>query len=150
MLYVIQKGGRGAGRILRNIRAIVLQWCGQCKCGGVIQGGLIRAQKPRSERISCKGQETTPYCVCNLMHTVLLLRKHTLLVFGRGAIWPLQDIVSLRDFGARINHPFTAPSHLHCPHYSNAIARLLGNIRRPPDPSCVCNTSYHIGNGNIV
>jgi len=25
-------------------------------------------------------------------------------------------------------------SQLHCPHYCNAIAGLLRNIRRPPDP----------------
>jgi len=48
---------------------------------------------------------------------------------NRAIIWPLQDIVSLlRIFCARINHVFTAPSHLHCPHYCNAIARLLCNI----------------------
>jgi len=64
--------------------------------------------------------------------------------------WPLQDIVLLRSFCARINHSFIAHSHLHCPHYCNAIARLLRNIRRPPDPPFVCHAHYHIGNGNIV
>ena len=48
--------------------------------------------------------------------------------------WPLQDSVLLRSFCARINHSFIAHSHLHCPHYCNAIARLLRNIRRPPTP----------------
>jgi len=33
---------------------------------------------------------------------------------------------------------FIAPSHLHCPHYCNTIARLLRKIRRPPDPPFVC------------
>jgi len=64
--------------------------------------------------------------------------------------WPLQEIVILRGFCVRINHPCTAPSHLHCPHYCNAIARLLCNIRRPPDPPFVCHTPYNIDNGNNV
>jgi len=68
----------------------------------------------------------------------------------RLAVWPLQDIVLLRSFCARINHSFIAHSHLHCPHYCNAIARLLRNIRSPPDPPLVCRAHYHIGNGNIV
>ena len=33
--------------------------------------------------------------------------------------WPLQDIVLLRDFCARINHLFNAPPHLDCPHHCN-------------------------------
>jgi len=49
------------------------------------------------------------------------------------AHWPLQDIVLLRGFCARIMHLCIAPFHLHCPHYCNSIARLLRNIRRPPD-----------------
>jgi len=36
-----------------------------------------------------------------------------------------------------INHPFIAPSHLHCLHYCNTVVRLLRNIRRPPDPPFV-------------
>ena len=48
--------------------------------------------------------------------------------------WPLQDIVLLRGFCARINHPCIAPSHLHCPHSCNTIARLLRSIRRSPRP----------------
>jgi len=52
----------------------------------------------------------------------------------RAPNWPLQDIVLLRGFCARINHPFIATFHLHCPHYCNTIAPLLRNIRRPPDP----------------
>jgi len=48
------------------------------------------------------------------------------------AIWPLQDIVLLGGVCARINHPFIAPSHLHCPHYCNTIALLLRNRRHPP------------------
>jgi len=42
------------------------------------------------------------------------------------------------------------PHHLHCPHYCNAIARLLRNIRRPPPTDPMCHAQYHIGNGNIV
>jgi len=42
------------------------------------------------------------------------------------------------------------PSHLHFPYYCNTIARLLRNMRRPPDPPCVCITPYNIGDGNIV
>ena len=41
--------------------------------------------------------------------------------------WPLPDIVLLGDSCARTNHPFMAPSHLHCPHYCNTIACLLRN-----------------------
>ena len=62
--------------------------------------------------------------------------------------WPLQDMVLLRGFCARINHPFIAPSHLHCPHYFNTIARLLRSIRRPPGPPFVCHAPYNICNGN--
>jgi len=69
---------------------------------------------------------------------------------GGGTVWPLQDIVLLRIFCARINHSFIAHSHLHCPHYCNAIARLLRNIRSPHDPPFVCHAHYHIGNGNLV
>jgi len=67
-----------------------------------------------------------------------------------GSKRPLQDIVVLRGFCARINHLFIASSHLHCPHYCNTIARLLRNIRRPLGLPCVCYTPYNIGNGNIV
>ena len=41
-------------------------------------------------------------------------------------------------------------SYLHCPHYCNTVARLLRNIRHPPDPPFVCHTPYNIDNGNIV
>jgi len=44
------------------------------------------------------------------------------------ALWPLQDILLLRGFCARINHSFTPPAHLHCPPWCNTIARLLGSI----------------------
>jgi len=40
--------------------------------------------------------------------------------------------------------------HLHCSHYCNTIARLMLNIRPPPNPLCVCHTPYNIGSGNIV
>ena len=64
--------------------------------------------------------------------------------------WPLQDIVLLQSFYARINHSSIAPSQLHCPHNCNAIARLLRNIRRLPEPPFACHARYHIGNDNIV
>jgi len=33
---------------------------------------------------------------------------------------------------ARINRPVIPPAYLHCPHWCNTTARLLGNIRPPP------------------
>ena len=42
---------------------------------------------------------------------------------------------------------FHCPSHLHCPLYCNTIARLLRNIRCPPDPPRVRHTQYNIDNG---
>jgi len=66
----------------------------------------------------------------------------------RGA-WPLQDIVLLPAFCARIHHPLIPPSHLHCPHDCNTSARVLRSIRRPLDPPVACHTPYNIGNGNI-
>ena len=33
-VYGIQTGRRGRGRIMRNSRAIVLQWCRLCRWGG--------------------------------------------------------------------------------------------------------------------
>jgi len=67
--------------------------------------------------------------VCVFRYTWLLLPV-TVWVGVR----PLQDIVLLRDFCARINPHFIAPSNLYCPHYCYNIARLLRNIRRPPRP----------------
>ena len=46
------------GLILPNTCAIVFQQCGQCKWAGGIKGRLIRAQKTRNIRISCKGRIT--------------------------------------------------------------------------------------------
>ena len=51
---------------------------------------------------------------------------------------------------ARINHSFITSAHLCYPHYCNAIARLLRNIRRTTDPPPLCYTPYNIGDGNIV
>ena len=45
---------------------------------------------------------------------------------------------------------FYCPLHLHCSHYCNTAARLMRNIRPPPDPPCVCHIPYNIGSGNIV
>jgi len=91
----------------------------------------------------------TYVCICMYMICIAVVRVSGGVV-DLSERWPLQDSVSLRSFRARVNHPFKPPSHLHCPDYCNAIARPLRNIRRPPDPPCVCHTSYNIGNGNIV
>jgi len=56
MVYEIQTGGRREGRILPNRRAIVLHQGGQYRWVRGMKRWLIRAQKPRSERISWKGQ----------------------------------------------------------------------------------------------
>ena len=45
---------------------------------------------------------------------------------------------------------FLPPPHLQSLHYCNTIARLMRNIRPPPDPPYVCHTPYNIGGGNIV
>ena len=42
------------------------------------------------------------------------------------------------------------PVRLHCSHYCNTTARLLHNIRPPPDLPCVCHTPRNIGCCNIV
>jgi len=54
MVYSIKTGDRRGF----EYRAIVLQWyCNRVdNAGGGVQGGLIRAQRPRSKIISCKGQ----------------------------------------------------------------------------------------------
>jgi len=46
----------GGGRILPNIRAIVLHQGVQCRWAQGMKGWLIRAQKPESKTISCRGQ----------------------------------------------------------------------------------------------
>ena len=65
--------------------------------------------------------------------------------------WLSQDIRLLRGCRARNNHPFTTPSHLHCPSWCNTIARLLGSIRLPfRPPVCMLYTIQYIGDNNIV
>jgi len=54
MAYKREVGG--GGRILPNSRAIVLHPGGQCRWARGKKGWLIHAEKPRSERLSCKGQ----------------------------------------------------------------------------------------------
>jgi len=56
MVYGIKTGGRTEGRILPNSRATVLHEGGQCRWARGRRGWLIRAQKRRSKRISCKHQ----------------------------------------------------------------------------------------------
>jgi len=55
-VYSIQTLVRRGSRILPDNRAIVLHQGGQYRWAGGIKGGLIRAQQPRSETISCTGQ----------------------------------------------------------------------------------------------
>jgi len=54
MAYTREVGG--GGRILPNSRAVVLHQGGQCRRARGMKAWLNRAQQPRSERISCKGQ----------------------------------------------------------------------------------------------
>jgi len=70
--------------------------------------------------------------------------------YERGFGVGLYKILFYFETNVRINHPFIAPSHLYCSHYCNTIARLLRNIRCPPDPPFACHTPYNIANGNIV
>ena len=58
MAYGIHMGGRKGSRILSNNRVIVLHQGGQCRRAGGKKGCLIRAQRPRSKRMSCKGRLT--------------------------------------------------------------------------------------------
>jgi len=59
-------------------------------------------------------------------------------------LWPLQDIRLLRGYCARINYPFIPPAHLHCPPWSNTIARLLDSIRLSfQPPVCMLYTIYY-------
>jgi len=55
-VYTIQTGGRRGNRILSNNRAVILHQGGQRRCARGVKGWLVRAQQPRSKRISCKGQ----------------------------------------------------------------------------------------------
>jgi len=56
VVYSIQMGSRKGSLILCNNREIVLHQGEQCRWAGGMKGWLIRAQYPRSKRISCKGQ----------------------------------------------------------------------------------------------
>jgi len=53
VVYSIHTEGQKGHLILFNNRAIVLHQGGQCRWAGGMKGWLIRAQKPRSETISC-------------------------------------------------------------------------------------------------
>ena len=78
MVHSIQTRGRKGSRMLSNNRAIVLHQGGQCRWAEGMQGCMIRAQQPRSKRISCKGQ----------LAAYLTLRQSG----ERLPDWPLQDI----------------------------------------------------------
>ena len=56
MVYSIHTGVWKGSRILSNNRAIVLHQGGQCMWAGGVKGWWIRAQQPRSKKISRKGQ----------------------------------------------------------------------------------------------
>jgi len=58
MVYSIQTGVRRGSRTLSYSGAIELHQGGQCRWAWGVTGWLIRAQQPRSKRISCKGQIT--------------------------------------------------------------------------------------------
>jgi len=55
MVYGIHTRGRRGGRILPNSRAVILHQGRQCRWARKMTGWLIRAQKPQSKTISCKG-----------------------------------------------------------------------------------------------
>jgi len=136
-------------------------------CKGQIAGAF-------ADRHSRAAVQAHTHCCCTLYSTIIIMKPSTYIYtqalshgvyfwpyihipFSRQPTdrvpppgWPLQDILLLRGFCARINHPSIAPSYLHCPHYCNTIARLLRNIRRPSDPPFVCHTKHNIGNNNIV
>ena len=99
--------------------------------GGGGGGGLIRAQKPRDESISCKGPPLS-------------------LGAQPAAAQPYKNCVYLQSFIVGINHSFIAPPHLKILPYYIIIARPLRNIRPPADPSFLCHTPCHIGDRNIV
>ena len=66
------------------------------------------------------------------------------------AAWPLQDILSLRGFCARINHPFNTPPTC----IADTIAILLHDywaIDDPPsDRPIVCHIPYNTSDGHIL
>jgi len=58
--------------------------------------------------------------------------------------WTLQDILLHQGFCVQINHRFIALPYLHCPHYCNIVARLLRNVRPPPNPFCMAYIHHTI------
>jgi len=79
-------------------------------------------------RASLLSSVCSSLCSTGLICAVRSVSKTLVRAAKRGADWPLQYIVLLRGFCAQINHLFIAPSHLHCPHCCNTIARKLRNI----------------------
>jgi len=63
-----------------------------------------------------------------------LLVRNLARAHAAGAFWPLQYILSLRGFCARINHPSILRAQLHCPPWCNTIARRLGSMGPPLRP----------------
>jgi len=64
--------------------------------------------------------------------------------------WPLQEIILLRVFGARINHPFitTLPA---LPTLLQYYCTTNASCSPPPPTTLfVCHTVYNIGHGNSV
>jgi len=136
MVYGIHKGVRVGGCILPNRRAIVLQQCGQCRRAGRKKGRLSRAHTYSGKTISCERQSPGG---CKGKVQGPAPRR---LAFTRYSFTPERSFTS--------SPSFYFPLHLYCSHDCNAFARLMCNIRPPPDPPCVCNSLYNIGNNNIV
>jgi len=78
MVHSIHTRVRRGSRILPNHPAIVLHQGGQCRWARGMTGYLTRAQKPRCERIYCKGQgsagEDTQLDPCTLGYCLAFTR----------------------------------------------------------------------------
>jgi len=133
--------GAVVGRRFRSVTKLTTK----VRIGGAIYGGVFlllpqRSKHPREMVITPKASTSTFTHFSHTMHSYLAPTPLT---------WRLQDILSLQSFYAPVKPPFFAPPHLHYPDHCNSVARLLRNIRIPPDPPCG-HTLYTIGNGNIV
>jgi len=171
LLFVITSGGVGPTCDDVTIRAVGIHTLPLCShlthnlsCASLIRyAGLALITPgggvdPICDDITIYALVMYTLCVCS--HPSINVHTHTrsgttwslrpgvLARITRG--WPLQGIVLLRGCCARIDLPFIAPSHLHCPHGCNTIAIPLRNIRPPSEPLFVCHTPYHIVHSNIV
>jgi len=94
------------------------------------------------------GQYKTPLptsCLYAIHHTVLVITiscegqtgpafQHPAPPTPPTITWPLQEIVLLRGFCARIHHSIIASSHLHCPHYCKNYSTSIAQYTTPPRP----------------